>query len=186
MQCDPGHDERRDQSADVGAGVENARGQRALLLREPLGDSLDRCGKVAGFTNTQSKTRQRKARRRAGQHDDGESCGRIEVERRQFQPGKPVRGSVSYRGKAPQNDGEREADPCADFVHHPAREEQADGVGELETENNSRVNALVLPLKLFHECRLQNADDLAVDVIDGGGKEQQRANDPAKVAGAGK
>src|SRR5690606_31986912 len=37
------------------------------------------------------------------------------------------------------------------------------------------------PAELVLQCRLQDADDLAVDVVDCGCEEQQRADDPAVI-----
>src|SRR2546421_8800172 len=42
----PGDGQRDDDRAEVRPGVEDARGERALLLREPLGHGLDRRGEV--------------------------------------------------------------------------------------------------------------------------------------------
>ena len=59
-------------------------------------------------------------------------------------------------------------------------EEQADRVGELEREDDvARSRSRVQPNSLLQR-RLQDADDLPIDVVDGRGEEQQRADDPAR------
>jgi hypothetical protein len=91
---------------------------------------------------------------------------------------------VEDRGHAPEHDGEREAAPRPELVHDPAREHEADRVGELEGEDDGGVDPLVRPSELLHERRLEDADDLAVDVVDRGREEEDRADDPALVADA--
>ena len=56
-------------------------------------------------------------------------------------------------------------------------------VGELEREHDVAVVDL-RPAELRLQRRLQDADDLAIDVVDGRGEEQQRADDPAEPADA--
>ena len=65
----------------------------------------------------------------------------------------------------------------------PAGEQQADRVGELEREDDVGVVDLG-PAELLLQRRLEDADDLAIDVVDRRGEEQQRADDPADVAAA--
>ena len=57
-----GTHERREQSADVGARVENAGRERALLFWKPFGHGLDRGGKIAGLADAQGKTRESETR----------------------------------------------------------------------------------------------------------------------------
>ena len=120
----------------------------------------------------------------AGEEHDREPGRGVEVDGGQLQPGHPVGHGVAHGGHAPDDDRDGEAAPRAELVHHPAGQQQPDRVGELEGEDDGGVDALVLPAELLHEGRLQDADDLAVDVVDGGGEEQQRADHPAVVAGA--
>ena len=69
----------------------------------------------------------------------------------------------------------------AEPIHHPAGEQEPDRVGELEREDDVGVVDLA-PAELLLQRRLQDADDLPVDVVDRRRKEQQRADDPAVVA----
>src|SRR6185503_20256105 len=75
-----------------------------------------------------------------------------------------------------------EAAPRPQPVHDAARDEEPDRVGELEREDDGGVDALVLPAELLHERGLEDPDDLAVDVVDRGAEEEQRADHPAVAA----
>ena len=59
--------------------------------------------------------------------------------------------------------------------------EQADRIGELKGEDDVGVVDLG-PAELPLQRRLEDADDLPVDVVDGRGEEQQPADDPAEAA----
>ena len=61
VQRDPRHDQRRHERADVGAGIEDARGERALLLRKPLRDRLDRRREVARLAEAEQPAHQHEA-----------------------------------------------------------------------------------------------------------------------------
>ena len=50
-----------------------------------------------------------------------------------FIHGEPVRRGVADGGAAPKHDRERESAADADPIHHPAREQQTDRIGELES-----------------------------------------------------
>ena len=93
--------------ADVRAGVENARGERPLLLGKPFGDGLDRGRKIARLADPKREPR------------DGESPNAA---------GKCVR----RRGQRPNHKRDAVAPSRADPVHHPAGEQKADRVGQIE------------------------------------------------------
>ncbi len=64
------------------------------------------------------------------------------------------------------------------LVNQPTKDQQADSIGSLE----SRVDHPKLgvgPMQLFVENGLQQGKNLPVDIVDGGGKEQQGADGPA-------
>ena len=61
-----------------------------------------------------------------------------------------------------------------------AGEQQPDRVGELEREDDVGVVDLG-PAELLLQRRLEDADDLPIDVVDRRREEQQRADDPADV-----
>ena len=69
----------------------------------------------------------------------------------------------------------------ANPVDQLAEDEVADGIGDLEPEHDVAVVDLA-PVELLRQRRLENADDLAVDVVERRGGEEQRADDPAEPA----
>jgi hypothetical protein len=95
---DERHGERRDDRTDVGAGVEDARRERALASREPFGDRLDRGRKVAGLAEPERKARDAEAERGG-------------------------RERVAHRCEAPHSNHECVADACANAVDDGARAE---------------------------------------------------------------
>src|SRR6185503_22572 len=54
--------ERRDERADVRAGIEDSSCERALLFWKPFGAGLDRGGEIAGLTEAQEETRDAKTK----------------------------------------------------------------------------------------------------------------------------
>ena len=86
---------------------------------------------------------------------------------------------VRHRRNAPDNERDDEALLRPQPIDHPAGKEKGDGVRELEREDDVGVIDLG-PAELLLKGRLQDADDLAIDVVDRRGKEQQRADDPAE------
>ena len=101
-------------------------------------------------------------------------------ERRHARP-EPGGLGVRHRGEAPDDDHEREPEAGAEPIHHPAGDEQADRIGELEGKDDVGVVDLG-PAELTLQRRLEDADDLPVDVVDGRRGEQQTADIPAPVA----
>ena len=83
-------------------------------------------------------------------------------------------------GQTPQADEDDEALLDTDAVDDATREQHPDGVGKLEAEDDRGIGPLI-PAEFLFQGRLQQADDLAVDIVDRGGEEQQRANNPALV-----
>ena len=132
-----------------------------------------------------------KARSFFGNHSATALIGRGEVAalaHAQEHPGgeEAVHGAderVAHRGDAPQDDGGRVADLRPEAVHEPAEQEQAHRVGELEGPVHP-AEGLVRPAELRVEELLDQGEDLAVDVVDGGGEEEQRADHPAVLAGS--
>ncbi len=177
VQSDPGHDERGHEGADVGAGVEDACGERAFLLGEPLGGDFDRGRKVARLAEPEREPRGDESgdRRRVGESHEREDCGGGRTEDRRF--------GVRHRGQAPYDQGDGIALFRPQPVDHPAGEQKSDRVGELEREDDIGVVDLA-PAELLLECRLQDADDLAIDVVDGRREEEQGADDPAVASNA--
>ncbi len=69
----------------------------------------------------------------------------------------------------------------ADLVDKPPGKQHGNRINELEHRSDVGVIG-VAPAKLRRQLRRQEAEHLAVEVIDGGGKEQHRADGPAIVA----
>ena len=170
-----GHDQRRDQRADVRAGVEDAGGERALALREPLGHDLDRRREIAGLAQAERKPR-------GDESGDRSAVGEAD-QPRGARPRRPEHAGlgVRHRREAPDDDDQREAEARAEPIHQPAGDQQPDGIGELEREHDVGVVDLG-PAELRLQRRLEDADHLPVDVVDRRGDEQQAADVPAVVA----
>src|SRR5262249_53407304 len=90
----------------------------------------------------------------------------------------------SHGRDRPEADSDGEPDSRADAIHQPARIDIAERVRELKRDDDVAVVDLA-PSEPLLERRLENADHLAVDVVDRGGEEQQRADRPAKAVRAG-
>src|SRR2546421_8417011 len=116
----PGDGQRDDDRAEVRPGVEDARGERALLLREPFGHGLDRRGEVAALAQPQREAR----------HAEAEGG---------------ARERVSHRGETPDDYRQREALARAEPVHHATDDEKAYGVGRLKCRDDPAVLGLVPP-----------------------------------------
>jgi hypothetical protein len=87
-----------------------------------------------------------------------------------------VRDGVPDGRQAPERDGEGEAEFRAEPVDQRTDREQADRVGEREIEDDVAV-VEIAPAELRAQRRPEQRDDLSVDVVDGGGEEEQRADD---------
>jgi hypothetical protein len=103
--------------------------------------------------------------------EDREHRGRGRTDRRRL--------GMRHRRKAPDDDRDREAELRPEPIHHAARNQESDGIRELEGKDDVGVVDLG-PAELVLERRLQDPDDLAIDVVDGRSKEQQAADDPRK------
>src|ERR1044072_3171378 len=111
---DPRHSQRCDNRANIRSGVEDSRRERALFLRKPFGDSLDRCGKVSCFTYTERCTSNTKTKRRASQR-------------------------MGHRRETPPHDREHAPDPRADAVHQPSGQQQAKRIRGVESSDDVAV-----------------------------------------------
>ena len=178
-QRDDGNNQRRQQRTDVGAGVEDAGRKRPLFAREPFGNCLNRAGKVAGLS---------KAQRKSSAHEAGDRCTVGESEHREHRSHaapKKQDPCVRHRRDAPHNDSNRKAHARAQAIHEPPGEEEPDGVGKLKREDDVAVIELA-PAELLLQRRLENADDLTIDVVDDRRKKEQPAHIPSVVANLGR
>lgn len=145
--------QRRDDCADIVAGVEQAVGQRALLLRKPFGDGLDRPRKCTGFADAQCKTREHEmadaARRRCGELRD--------------------RPDAECECKTPARAEPIDQSPPQQITHR---------VRALKQQMHIRVIA-VAPVQVGGNGRLENAQRLPIDVVDDHRQKQQYDHQPA-------
>ena len=88
---------------------------------------------------------------------------------------------VGPGGDAPGDDGDGEADFGPETVHKPAEGQHPEAVSELKRGIDEAV-IRVGPVQFIADHSLAQAQDLPVRVVDGRGKKQQRANDPAVIA----
>ncbi len=126
--------------ADVGAGVEDAGGEGAFLLREPLGRRLDGRREVARLTEAEEAT---------GDHEPARSPGQ----------------GMEHGGDGPDDERPGETRLGAQPVDDATGEEHGDGVDELEHHHDVRVVG-VAPVELDLEVALEQAQHLSVEVVD--------------------
>jgi hypothetical protein len=150
------HDATRNDDADARARVEDAGGERPLLLREPHADGLDRRREIGGFGETQDEA-----------HDDEAHYRRDQA----------VRGGR----ERPQDERESERLLDAEFVDDDADHRGEHGVCECERRGDGAV-VHVGPAERTLQRGLEHRQRVAVDVVDGRAEEQQSADHPAVVA----
>ena len=88
---------------------------------------------------------------------------------------------MSHGCEAPESDGERKPAARAEPIHEPTHQDETQRVGGLKPEDDVAVGDLV-PAEFRFESRLQDANYLAVDVIDCGGKKEERTDRPTEIA----
>ena len=164
---DRGNQDGCDEGGRVGAGVEQAGGQGALFGGKPFGGGFDRSGEVAGLTE---------AKQSAADHEADNAGDQRSAD----------------RGASPDQDRDGVTSLGAEPVDDAAGEEKADAVGDLEGNQDAAVVDVVDGLMGVVEARdpahegkveerLDEREDRAVHVVDGGGKEEQEAYSPADV-----
>ena len=154
----PRDDRGRQDRTHVRPRVEHGGGQGAFPAREPMGDRFDGGRKVSSLTEPERDACREKAA------DTTHQC-------------------VAHRRQAPRRDRQGVARARAEAVDERAEAEQSHRVGGLK----GRIDLpelLVAPAQLGIENRLEQRQDLAVDVIDGGREKEQRANRPPVPADA--
>ena len=156
---DDGDEEWGEDCADVGAGVEYSGGGGALFLGEPFGDGFDGGGEIAGLTETEAESCDAEAEGRASE-GSAETC------------------------EGPDGEGDGVSDAGADLVDEASHEDEAEGVGEGEA-GVDEAELIIAPADGFLEVACKDAEDGAIDVVDGGGVEEEAADDPAEVGGFG-
>ena len=79
---------------------------------------------------------------------------------------------MAHRCCAPEDDGERETFARADAIDQTSDAEQTDRVGSLEREDDPTVINF-RPTDLVMDRCLEDANDLAIDVVDGRGEKRR-------------
>jgi len=161
----PRHEQRADHRATICAAVENAGGERAFALGKPFGDGLDGGGKISGLADAEQAAHDHVHPRQAADEGIGDSKHR------------------------PDDERQGEAELGADLVNDPAGENGHARVKRREGGGQIRKIG-VAPAEPARRRRraeklLEITDDLPVHVVDRRGKKQQRADDPAEIAGLG-
>ena len=87
---------------------------------------------------------------------------------------------MGHRGNAPDCDGDGVSNAAADPVNQRAHNQQAQRVRYLERSHNVPILSFV-PSEFCLQHGRQQPKHRAIDVIDGGGKENQGANEPPPV-----
>jgi len=91
---------------------------------------------------------------------------------------------MSHGGHAPNRDSDDVSDPGSVPIYEPPEEKQPDGVGRLKCRYDVPVFAFA-PADDFLEVRRQDAQDLAVDVVDGRGEKEEGTDRPTVISGTG-
>ena len=157
----------RDEGGGVGARVEEAGGEGAFFGGEPFGGGFDGGGEVAGFAETEESAADHEA-------DDARDQRRADG------------------GASPEEDGEGIAFLGAELVDDAAGEQEAYTVGDLKGDEDAAVVDVVDGLvgvidagnpahEVEVEERLDEREDRAVHVVDGGGEEEKNADGPPNV-----
>ena len=153
LKCDQRNDDCCQSATHARAAVEDGNRNAALLARKPLGYRLTGCRPVKSFADTQQKTEGCEAKDRAG---------------------KP-RQEIDHR---PEDDGQRQAQPCSNSIKEYAAKQPGDRIGNLEsTENLGQIGMAQMVLRGDH--RGQNRECLAADVIRNRRKKQRPDNPPS-------
>ena len=134
--------------------------------------ALIAAGKVAGLADAEREPGRDEARhrRRIREAKHTQQGGHGRTVRRGFR--------VGHRRDTPHAHRNRKANPGADAIDESTRQQQPDRIRQLETEDDVGVVDLT-PAVLLLQRRLEQADHLAIDVVDRRGEEQQEADHPA-------
>ncbi|RML22860.1 hypothetical protein ALQ98_05605 [Pseudomonas syringae pv. lapsa] len=147
---------RGQHGTDVGAGVEDTGGHRALTGREPQACGLHAGRVVGGFGQAQNE---------AADHEADSGSGK----------------AVSTGGQAPQQHREEERALHADLVDEAALQHEADRITDLKPEVDVGV-VHRRPAHFLGEDGLHDAERGPVDVVQRGGEEHQGEHAPASLA----
>lgn len=170
VRIEPRHPNWTDNRANVGAGIEEARGERTLLCGVPLRHGLDGAGKIAALRQPQGNP---------GEHEAHRGHGHREREPHHPLPGprEPRVGQrelcldpdvaaqpVGRRRTAPAKHEDRQATLHAPAIHQAAAKEITKGVGERKRRGDPTVVG-VGPVEFAAQIRLEDGEDEPVDVV---------------------
>jgi len=136
-------------------------GERTLFLRVPLGDGLDCAGEIAALGKAERDARAQESERGRG---DGERAEAENIFRRDESA-----EAVRHRREAPQADEKRKPAADAEALDEPPANQVTEGVGEVEPGGDGAV-VVFAPAEFFAEVGLEDAKDVAVDVIERDGE----------------
>jgi hypothetical protein len=186
-----GHEEEAEDGADVGAGVEEAGGESALFDGEPFGDGLDRAGEDATLCKAQCDTREHEAGGGHGERERGDDHAFLRPGEPRVVEGEALRDievgaeAVGGGGETPKQNDEWHAAFHTEAVHEASAEKITERVSKGERGGDPAVVAFA-PAEGFAQGFLENAEELAIEVIDRDREEQKCADGPAVVLfGAG-
>jgi hypothetical protein len=138
---------------DIGRGVADPQRDRAILGPEIGRGGLHGGGRADRLRGAQHHPRADEA---ANARDDG----------------------MRHAGQAPHQDARRETDPQAHPVDEPAGAEKRHRGGELERRGHVAV-ILIGPGEFMFQRRLQQRQDLSIDVVEHDREEHEGYDDPA-------
>src|SRR5262249_47215007 len=136
-------------SANISTGIEDAGGECALAFRELLRNCLDRSGKTARLSDSETESGQSKFEDRS-------------------------RRRVSHGRQAPEQNCCRKAHRSSASLDELSDQQRTDPIGHEEHGYDVAVPDLAPP-ELHLQSWLEQREALAIHLIDRGGKKQQRA-----------
>ena len=89
---------------------------------------------------------------------------------------------MPHGSQAPEDHGQRIAQPRSQPIDHPAHHHHAHRVSRLKGKHQIAEVDLV-PSQIVLQGGLENSQDLAVHVVFGDSEQQEGADDPAEIAG---
>src|SRR6185503_16728694 len=153
------HQERRDRGTDRRAAVEQCNRPSTFTSRKPLRDRFRGSGPIACLTGAEEKPEEAKRPQAAG-------------ERRQ------------HRRHGVPRDGDAQPRARPDRIEEPPRTSLPERIRHSERDHDQREIRVAPPI-LVLQRRPEDAERLAIDVIDDGGKKKKCANPPAQTATRG-
>ena len=150
---DEGHHEGCDESSEVGAAIEDSGGKGSFFAGEPVGGGFEGGGEVGGLAEPEAEADYLELKRGSGE-------------------------GVEHGSNAPDDDGQGVAEAGAEVVDQAARDGHHQRVGDLEGGDDGPVVVLI-PAEFLFEGGLEDAKNLAVQIVYGGGEEEQAAHGPA-------